>query len=72
MRITVEIDATALRRIQKATGERKKSPAISQALDEFLRQQARRELIERALSGQTDFGMTNEELEGKDVYDARG
>jgi Arc/MetJ family transcription regulator len=72
MRITVAIDASALKRIQKATGQKKKSPAISQALDEFLRQQARRELIERAISGQTDFGMTNEELESKDVYEARG
>ncbi len=71
MRITVNIDAKALKRIQQITGQKKQSPAVSQALDEFLRQQARREFIERAVSGKTDFGMTNDELEAQDVYEAR-
>ncbi len=71
MRITIDIDATDLRKIQKVTGLKKKSPAVSQALDEFLRQQARREFIVRALSGQTDFALTNDELEARDVYEAR-
>jgi hypothetical protein len=69
MRITVDIDASTLRQIQTITGQKKKSPAISQALSEFLRQRDKRRLIERALSGQTDYPMTNEELEARDVYE---
>jgi len=34
MRITVEIDESKIEAIQKWTNERKKSPAIAQALDE--------------------------------------
>jgi Arc/MetJ family transcription regulator len=71
MRITVEIDAIAMKRIQKLTGETKKSPAVSQALNAYLRQQARREFIERALSGRTELSISNEELEARDVHEAR-
>jgi hypothetical protein len=71
MRITVEIDASDLRRIQRITGQKKKSPAVREALSQFLRRHERQELIERALSGQTDFALSNEELEAFDVYEAR-
>jgi Arc/MetJ family transcription regulator len=71
MRITVEIDAKAVHQIQKLTGKKKKSPAVSEALTAYLRQQERRALIERALSGKTEFSMSNEELEARDVYEAR-
>jgi Arc/MetJ family transcription regulator len=71
MRITIEIDATALRRIQNLTGQKKKSPAVSEALDAYLKQMERRSLIEKALSGGTDYPMTNEDLEARDVYEAR-
>ena len=71
MRITIDIDAPTLRKIQHFTGQEKKSPAVSQALAEFLRQQARREFIARAVSGQTDFALTNDELEQRDHYEAR-
>lgn len=63
-------DAKDLGRIQKITGEKKKSPAIVQALSLFLRQQQRQTFLERALSGQTDFSMTNDELEALDIYEA--
>ncbi|MGD0206328.1 MAG: hypothetical protein ABSC89_01790 [Verrucomicrobiota bacterium] len=71
MRITVDIEASELRRIQKVTGQKKMSPAVSQALSEFLKLQERQKFIERALSGQTDFALTNEELEAGDVYETR-
>jgi|BarGraIncu01122A_1022018.scaffolds.fasta_scaffold00889_8 hypothetical protein len=71
MRITVDIEASELRRIQKVTGQKKMSPAVSRALSEFLKLQERQKFIERALSGQTDFALTNEELEARDVYEAR-
>jgi len=71
MRITIELDAKNMRRIQKITGQKKKSPAVNRALSEFIQQHQRRQFIERALSGQTDFSLTNEELESRDVYEAR-
>ena len=71
MRITVDIGANTLKRIQQITGQRKRAPAVSQALNEFLRQHARRGFIEWAVSGKSDFGMTNDELEAQDVYEAR-
>jgi len=71
MRITVDIEASELRRIQKVTGQKKMSPAVSRALSEFLKLQERQKFIERALSGQTDFALTNEELEAGDVYETR-
>jgi Arc/MetJ family transcription regulator len=71
MRITIELDAENMKRIQKITGQKKKSPAVARALSEFIHQYQRRQFIERALSGQTDFSLTNEELEARDVYEAR-
>ena len=71
MRITIEVDAKELNKIQRITGEKKKSPAIVQALSRFLRQQQRQEFLERALSGQTDFSLTNDELEALDIYETR-
>ncbi len=71
MRLTIEIDANELKRIQALTGQRKKSPAISRALTDYLREHEKQRLIERALTGQTDFSATNDELEARDVYDAR-
>jgi hypothetical protein len=71
MRITVAIDAGELRRIQSLTGQKKKSPAVCEALSAYLRQMERRSLIDKALSGGTDYPMTNEELEARDVYEAR-
>jgi len=70
MRITIEIDANNLKKVQKITGQKKKSPAISRALADFLRMRERRAFIEKALAGQTDYPLTNEELEARDVYEA--
>lgn len=63
MRITLNIDCNDLKRIQEITGEKKKSKAIAKALSAYLREHKKRELIERALSGKTDYSMTDEELE---------
>jgi hypothetical protein len=69
MRITFEIDANELRQIQKITGQKKKSPAISRALADFLRMRQKDAFIEKALAGQTDCALTNQELEAKDLYE---
>jgi Arc/MetJ family transcription regulator len=69
MRITVDIDDNQVKIIQKITGQKKKSPALSQALGAFLREQEKKALLARVLSGQTDFSLTNEQLEAQDVYE---
>ena len=71
MRITIDVDANDLKQIQRITGRKKKAPAIAQALSEFIRQQQKQKFIERALSGGTDYALTNEQLEAQDVYEAR-
>ena len=69
MRITIDVDAKELKKIQIITGEKKKSPAIVEALSRFLRQQQRQKFLERVLSGRTDFSLTNDELEALDIYE---
>jgi Arc/MetJ family transcription regulator len=71
MRITFEIDANELKQIQKITGQKKKSPAINRALTDYLRLRERRAFIEKVLAGQTDYALTNDELESRDVYETR-
>jgi hypothetical protein len=71
MRVTIEIPSKDLKAIQKLTEQKKKSPAISCALSEFIRLHQKRQFLERALSGQTDYALTNEQLEEHDVYEAR-
>jgi hypothetical protein len=71
MRITFDIDANDLKKIQRITGQKKKSPAISRALADFLRMRQRQAFIEKALAGQTDYALTNDDLEARDVYETR-
>ena len=63
MRITVEIEDSKIEAIQKWTKERKKSPAIVQALNEFIEQRRRQEFLAKVMAGETDYRMSNEELE---------
>jgi Arc/MetJ family transcription regulator len=70
MRITIEIDDKVLQRIQKATGKRKRSPAVREALQTYLREREKRELLRKVLRGESDFSMTNEEMERLAAYDS--
>ena len=70
MRITIEIDDSTLADIQHATGIEKKSPAVTQALRQYLRQRQKSRLIQKALRGETDFSLTNDELEDLALYEA--
>jgi Arc/MetJ family transcription regulator len=71
MRITVEIDASELKRIQKITGLKKKSPAVSKALADYLYGHEKHRYLEQVLGGQTDYALTNNELESRDLYETR-
>ncbi|HJP31714.1 MAG TPA: type II toxin-antitoxin system VapB family antitoxin [Candidatus Latescibacteria bacterium] len=70
MRITVDIDANQLKEIQLATGQHKKSPAIRQALDEFVAERRRRQFLSKVMDGRTDYSLTNDQLEARASYDA--
>ena len=63
MRITIEIDEEKVREILQKTGQKKMSPALAQALDEFLENGRRREFLAKVMEGKTDYAATNEELE---------
>ena len=71
MRFTIEMDADDMRRIQRITGKKKKSPAVRQALTEFLKLRERQEFVRRVLAGQTDYSLSNEQLEALDRYETR-
>jgi len=71
MRITVEIDAKQVKKIQKLTGQKKKSPALNQALADYLREQEKKALLAKVLAGRTDYSLTNDQLEESDLYETR-
>ena len=70
MRITIEIDESSLSEILKATGEKKKSPAIRQALEEYVAERRRKDFLRKVMQGQSDYRMSNQELEALGTYDA--
>jgi hypothetical protein len=70
MRITVDIDASTLREIQRLTGIGKKSPAVSRVVDDYLREARKRRLIRKVMEGGVDYGATNEDLESGAAYDS--
>jgi len=70
MRITVDIEDTTLRDLQRITGDSKKAPAIQKAVRAYLREVRKKRLIARALGGETDYEATNEELEAGATYDS--
>ena len=63
MRITVEIEDSKIQAIQKWTKQTKKSPAVAQALDEFIEHRRRQEFLAKVMAGETDYRTSNDELE---------
>jgi hypothetical protein len=63
MRITVEIEDSKIEAIQKWTNQKKKSPALAAALDEFLVLRQRQEFLSKVMAGETDYRASNDEIE---------
>ncbi len=63
MRITLDIDDEKMESILKLTRQKKKSPALALALDEFLAFKRRQALVARVMAGKTDYQASNEEIE---------
>jgi metal-responsive CopG/Arc/MetJ family transcriptional regulator len=69
MRITVELDPEDLDAVSRLTGIEKKSPAVAQAIHEYLRQKEREAFLKSVLAGETDYSLSNEEVEGLTKWD---
>jgi len=68
MRITVELDAADLASVQRATGIRKHSPAVRQAIASYVKDLKRKRFLRRVMGGKSDYTLNNEELEGRDTH----
>ena len=67
MRITVDIDDSVVSDLMKITGEKMKSPAVSKAVEEFVKRKKAREFGRMLREGAFDYSMTNDEIEKQDV-----
>ena len=66
MRITIDIDESTLEQVQKMTGENKKSPAVSKAVEEFVRRRMAKEFGHLLMEGAFDYPHTPEEVAALD------
>ena len=69
MRITVDLDANDLTEVSRLTGIKKKSPAVALAVQEFIRQKERELFLKKVLAGETDYALSNDELEAATKWD---
>lgn len=63
MKVTVELDEAVLAELLVATNERKKGPAVSKAVGEFLRRKKAGEFGRLLMEGAFDYPLTNDEVE---------
>jgi len=67
MRITVDLDEETLKQAMRLTGEKKKGPAVTKAVTEFINRQMAREFGRMVMEGEfEDYPMTNEDIEASD------
>jgi Arc/MetJ family transcription regulator len=67
MRITVDLDDSIVDELLKITGEKMKSPAVSKAVEEFVKRKKAREFGRMLREGAFDYPVTNESIEKLDV-----
>lgn len=61
--VTVEVDEGVLQQLQAYLGDEESSALVQKALDLCLREQQVRELLRKVRNGETDYSLTNDELE---------
>ena len=66
MRITVDIDDTVLAELAKITGQSKRSPAVAQAVEEFVKRRRASEFGRALREGAFDYEATNDQIEAQD------
>lgn len=69
MRITIDIPAATLHEVIRLTGERKKSPALAKAAEEFVRRRTAQELGRLLRESAFDYPLTNAEVEAAEEDD---
>jgi len=67
MRITIDLDATVLEELLRLMGEKKKSPAVSKAVVDWVRRRKAREFGRLLREGHFDYPLTNEDMEKQDA-----
>jgi Arc/MetJ family transcription regulator len=70
MRITVDIDEKDLASVLRATGIRKRSPAVRRALSDYLKDVEKKRFLQHVMEGKSDYALSNKELEARDTHDA--
>lgn len=70
MRITVDLDEKDLASVQRATGIRKRSPAVRKAISDYVKDLEKKRFLTRVMDGKSDYALSNEELEARGTYDA--
>ena len=63
----MDIDESVLEELAKITGEKKRSPAVSRAVTEFVRRNKAKEFGRLLREGAFDYPSTNEDIEQQDV-----
>ena len=63
MRVTLEIDEEKMESILSLTRQKKKSPALAEALDGYLAFRRRQAFVSRVMAGKTDYLASNGEVE---------
>jgi metal-responsive CopG/Arc/MetJ family transcriptional regulator len=63
MRITVDIEDKSLDELSRITGQKKKSPAVAFAVNEYIKREKAKEFGRLMLEGAFDYPATNEEIE---------
>jgi hypothetical protein len=66
MRIAVDLNEATLEQILKYTGGSKKSPAIAQVVNEFVRRQKAKEFGSLIMEGAFDYPCSPEEIQQLD------
>ena len=67
MRITVDIDEALLKELLELMGEKKRSPAVSKAIADYVRRRKAKAFGKLLREGAFDYPHTNEEIEARDV-----
>ena len=62
----MDIDEAVLADLAKITGERKRSPAVALAVEEFVKRRQAREFGRMLREGFFDYGATNDDVERQD------
>ena len=63
MRVTLEIDEEKMESILSLTRQKKKSPALAEALDGYLAFRRMQAFVPRVMAGKTDYLASNDEVE---------